>query len=140
MRRPVFAPFVFLLLLATASSCAASVMPPFRTGSVPHGKLIQAGGQWVMELEGTPEERGKAAGLLLGEQIRWLLPRFLKKVASIDSLSPFQKEMVAALAAEVPAAHFKQLNALAEAAAVAEQPAAPPWPRRRRWIARPCSR
>ena len=71
-----------------------------------------------MELEGTPEERGKAAGLLLGEQIRWLLPRFLKKVASIDSLSPFQKEMVAALAAEVPAAHFKQLNALAEAAKV----------------------
>jgi hypothetical protein len=87
-------------------------------GSVPHGKLIQAGGQWVMELEGSPEERGKAAGLLVGEQIRWLLPRFLKKMASIDRLSPTQKEMVAALASEVPPAHFKQLNALAEAAKV----------------------
>jgi len=110
-------PFVFLLGLAFAASCA-SAMPPFHPGGVPHGKLSQVGGQWVMELEGTPEERGRAAGLLVGEQIRWLLPRFLKAMASVDHLSSYQKEMVAALASEVPTAHFKQLNALAEAAKV----------------------
>jgi hypothetical protein len=118
MKRLALALLVFLLALAPVSGCAASAMPPFRAGSVAHGKLTQVGGQWVLELEGTPEERGKAAGTLMGEQVRWLLPRFLKKVASIDHLSPFQKEMVAAMAAEVPAAHFKQLNALAEAAGV----------------------
>jgi hypothetical protein len=118
MKRFALALFALLLVLAPVSGCAASAMPPFRAGSVAHGKLNQAGGQWILELEGTPEERGKAAGTLVGEQVRWLLPRFLKKVASIDRLSPFQKEMVAAMAAEVPTPHFKQLNALAEAAGV----------------------
>jgi hypothetical protein len=93
-------------------------MPPLRAGSTAHGKLAKTGEHWVLELEGTPEERGKAAGTLVGEQVRWLLPRYLKKVLSTDRLSPAQKEAVAAIASEVPAAHFAELNAMAEAAQV----------------------
>ena len=55
---------------------------------------------------------------MLGEQIRWLLPRYLKKVASVEELSSYQKELVAAIAAGVPSAHFDQLNALADATSV----------------------
>jgi len=93
-------------------------MPAFRAGAVPHGKLGPVDGVWVMELDGTAEERGRAAGTLVGEQVRWLLPRFLKQVASVERLSPYQKEMVAGIASEVPSAHFNQLNALAETAGV----------------------
>ena len=93
-------------------------MPPFRAGTVAHGKLSKSAEQWILELDGTPEERGKAAGALMGEQVRWLLSAYLKKVASTDRLSPAQKEAVAAIASEVPAAHFAELNALADAAQV----------------------
>jgi len=72
----------------------------------------------VLELDGSPEERGKAAGTLVGEQVRWLLSAYLKKIGISDRLSPTQKEMVAAIAAEVPSAHFAELNALSEAAQV----------------------
>jgi hypothetical protein len=93
-------------------------MPPFQAQSTAHGKLSQIDGHWLLELEGSPEQRGKAAGVLLGEQIRWLLPRYLKKIASTVSLSAAQKEAVAAIASGVPSAHFAELNALAEAAKV----------------------
>jgi predicted choloylglycine hydrolase len=85
---------------------------------VDHGKLSKVGDIWVLELDGSPVERGKAEGVLLGEQIRWLLPRYLKKVAFVDRLSNYQKELVAAIAAGIPSAHFDQLNALADAAKV----------------------
>jgi hypothetical protein len=109
---------LFAGLLLLASACGAGAMPAFRPGNVPHGKLAQVGEQWVLELDGSAEERGRAAGSLVGEQIRWLLPRYLKKVASTDRLSPYQKEMVAGLAGGVSSAHFSQVNALAEAAGV----------------------
>jgi len=73
---------------------------------------------WVLELDGSPVERGKAEGVLLGEQIRWLLPRYLRKVASVDKLSNYQKELVAAIGGRHSSAHFDQLNALADAAKV----------------------
>lgn len=93
-------------------------MPPFQEGSTAHGKLSRHGAHWVLALDGSPEERGKAAGALVGEQVRWLLSGYLKKIASTDRLSPAQKEMVAAMAAGVPGPHFAELNALAEAAGV----------------------
>jgi len=85
---------------------------------VEHGRLSQVGGFWVMELDGAPAERGRAAGQLVGEQVRWLLPRYLKKVASASRLSAAHKERVAALAAEIPRPQFDQINAYAEAARV----------------------
>jgi isopenicillin-N N-acyltransferase like protein len=106
-----------LLLLLSFNACA-SAQPAYRAGTVEHGKLSQVDGFWVMELDGSPAERGKAAGLLVGEQVRWLLPRYLKKVASVQKLSPAQKERVAALAAEIPRPYFEQVNAYAEAAGV----------------------
>lgn len=93
-------------------------MPPFRAGATAHGKLSKTGEHWVLKINGSPEERGKAAGTLLGEQIRWLLSAYLKAIASTDRLSPSQKEMVAAIADEVPAPYFAELNALADSAKV----------------------
>jgi len=106
-----------MFLVSTPASCA-SRRPAFRAGSVAHGKLSAVANMWLLELDGTPAERGKAAGELLGEQVRWLLPRYLKQVASVKSLSPSQKERVAVLAAEIPRPYFEQLNAYAEAAKV----------------------
>jgi hypothetical protein len=106
-----------LLLVLSCQACASS-RPAFRTATVEHGELSQVDGFWVMQLHGSPAERGKAAGLLVGEQIRWLLPRYLKLIASVSTLSPAQKEHVAALAAEFPRPHFEQVNAYAEAAGV----------------------
>jgi len=107
-----------LLLVSGASGACSTPNPGLRAGTVDHGKLSKVGDLWVLELDGNPAERGKAEGLLLGEQLRWLLPRYLKKVASVEKLSNTQKEMVAAIAAGIPSAHFDQLNALADAAQV----------------------
>lgn len=112
--KPIGAAF---LLLLSCHACAVS-RPAFRAATVAHGKLSQVDGFWVMQLDGTPAQRGKAAGLLVGEQVRWLLPRYLKKVASVEKLSSWQKERVAALAAEIPRPHFEQVIAYAEAAKV----------------------
>ena len=109
-----------LLVVPLAFVCGAcsTPNPGLRAGTVDHGKLGKVGDIWVLELDGSPVERGKAEGVLLGEQVRWLLPRYLKKVASVDRLSNYQKELVAAIAAGIPSAHFDQLNALADAAKV----------------------
>jgi isopenicillin-N N-acyltransferase like protein len=107
-----------MLLLACTLGACASAMPPFQAGSTAHGKLGKSGEHWVLELDGSPEERGKAAGALVGPQVRWLLSAYLKKLLGTDRLSPTQKEAVAAIASEVPAPHFAELNALAEAAQV----------------------
>jgi len=107
-----------LLAQAFAASACASPYPAFRPATVDHGKLSKVGDVWVLELDGNPSERGKAEGAVLGEQIRWLLPRYLKKVASVEKLSNYQKELVAAIAATIPRDHFDQLNALADAAQV----------------------
>jgi isopenicillin-N N-acyltransferase like protein len=108
----------FALLLLLSCHACASPRPAYRAATVEHGRLSQVDGFWVMQLDGSPAERGKAAGLLVGEQVRWLLPRYLKKVASVEKLSPAQKERVAALAEEIPRPHFEEVNAYAEAAGV----------------------
>jgi hypothetical protein len=109
---------VLVLLSVHGMGGCAKPMPPFQQGSTAHGRLGKHGAHWVLELDGRPEERGKAAGVLVGAQVRWLLAGYLKKIASTDRLSPMQKEAVAAMAAGVPSPHFAELNALAEAAGV----------------------
>jgi hypothetical protein len=88
MRTAVTNAIGFLLPLLLACQACASPRPAFRAGAVEHGKLHHVDGFWVLELDGTAAERGKAAGLLVGEQVRWLLPRQLKKIAGVDRLSP----------------------------------------------------
>lgn len=108
--------FVALCLaLLAASACAA---PAYRAASVEHGQLHRVAGSWILELNGTPEERGRAAGQLVGEQVRWLLPRYLRKTASIETLSPAQKKTLAALTHDAPASHLAEVAALAQAARV----------------------
>jgi hypothetical protein len=99
-RLPYFLLAALLALVFTCGSCA-SPYPALRAATIDHGKLSKVGDLWVLELEGNPAERGKAEGALLGEQVRWLLPRYLKKVASVEKLSNYQKEMVAAIAAGI---------------------------------------
>ena len=118
MNRPPCLLLLVLLALADACGSCASPYPALRAATVDHGKLNKVGDIWVLELEGNPAERGKAEGALLGEQVRWLLPRYLKKVASVEKLSNYQKELVAAIATAIPSSHFAQLNALADAANV----------------------
>jgi Acyl-coenzyme A:6-aminopenicillanic acid acyl-transferase len=107
-----------LLALVVLGSACGTPYPALRTATVEHGKLGKLGDVWILELDGSPVERGKAEGALLGDQIRWLLPRYLKKVASVDKLSNYQKKMVAAIAAGIPREHSDQLNAVADAAQV----------------------
>jgi hypothetical protein len=109
---------LLLIAIALLHSACASPRPNFHAAVVEHGKLSQADGFWVMELVGTPAQRGRAAGQLVGAQVRWLLPRYLKKAAQIDKLSPAQKRKVTNLAAEIPRPYMEQINAYAEAAGV----------------------
>ena len=117
MQRRLAKNALFAALLGVASACIATA-PPFRPATVEHGKLHQIGGLWVLELDGSPEQRGQAAGLLVGEQVRWLLPRYLKQVAGVDRPTAVQRRALAALTAKIPAAHLAQLRALSRAAGV----------------------
>jgi len=110
--------FALVCVWAGTEAACAAAMPAFRAGTVEHGRLERSGNLWVLSLDGSPEQRGQAAGALVGEQVRWLLPRYLRQVASIKSLSPYQQQFVATFAKAVPAAHLAELNALADAAGV----------------------
>jgi hypothetical protein len=116
------APAVMAVLAAAApvpglAGCAPSA-PAFRTQSVPHGSLENRGGVWVMVLRGTPEERGTAAGLLVGEQVRWALPRYFRAVFGAETPPPRVLDRVRFVEPHVPADHLAQAGALATAAGV----------------------
>jgi hypothetical protein len=111
-------PLVAGLLAALLLGCSAPA--PFKAQSRPGATLHQVGEAWVLELSGTPAERGQAAGELLGEQIRWLLPRFTDKLFGADGLSESQRRTIELLRASIPPAHLTQLDAMARAAAVDE--------------------
>ena len=74
--RTLFSGLAILLLLAQGA-CAHSP-PAFQSAEVKNGSLERHQKVWVMQLSGTPQQRGKAAGALVGEQIRWVLPRYLR--------------------------------------------------------------
>jgi hypothetical protein len=113
-----FLSYFALLAIALSQSTCASLRPAFHAAAVGHGILSQVNGFWIMQLNGTPAQRGRAAGQLVGEQVRWLLPRYLKKAAYVDKLSPRQKRRVTDLAAQTPRLYLEQINAYAEAAGV----------------------
>jgi hypothetical protein len=108
----------FLLIFGSILFTVGCSPPDFKEAEVPHGTLKKRGDVWVMELFGTPIERGKAAGELTGDQIRWALPRYLQK--TLRSEKPIGKtlEIVRKLEATTPKDNLAQLDALAKAARV----------------------
>ena len=113
MRRVVL---VIILLLAQGA-CAHSP-PAFRPAEVENGSLKRHGQVWVMQLSGTPEQRGKAAGALVGEQIRWVLPRYLKATLGSKEVSEQVRGILRQIAAGIPEKHLEQIKALAGSAGV----------------------
>ncbi|MBN2493346.1 MAG: hypothetical protein JXR96_02040 [Deltaproteobacteria bacterium] len=105
-------------LLALGCAGCALAAPAYRPARVPHGELALGGGVWVLRLDGTPAQRGEAAGKLVGEQIRHILPRYLRAATGAKRLEEKQREAIEALAAGLPAAHAAQLRAMARSAGV----------------------
>lgn len=109
-----------LATLLSVAAAAAVGAPAYAPGSVPHGELRPAQGQWVLSLQGAAADRGRAAGTLLGPQIRWLLPRYLKAAFGVERVPARLAPALRALAEGIPAAHRRQLEAMASAAGVDE--------------------
>jgi len=106
-----------VLLLMAQSACAHSP-PAFRPAEVKNGSLKRQGQVWVLQLSGTPKQRGKAAGALVGEQIRWVLPRYLEATLGSKEVSGQVRGLVRKMAAGIPEKHREQIEALAESAGV----------------------
>ena len=115
-QQPKIAFFVLaLMVLAAPAACGP---PAYKAAAVKHGSLKLHEHVWVMELSGTPTQRGDAAGQLVGDQIRWLLPRYLKKTLGSKKPSRQLIQAVKNLEPSIPKAHLEQLEALAKAARV----------------------
>lgn len=114
--RTLFSGLAILLLLAQGA-CAHSP-PAFRPAEVENGSLKRHQKVWVMQLSGTPEQRGKAAGVLVGEQIRWVLPRYLKATLGSAKLPEHVRGLVRKIATGIAKEHLDQLKALADSAGV----------------------
>lgn len=115
MRTRIFC--LLMVLLAAHSACAHSP-PAFRSAEVKNGSLKRQGQVWVMQLSGTPQQRGRAAGVLVGEQIRWVLPRYLKETLGSEKVPEQVRGLVRKIAEGIPPKHLEQLSALAESAEV----------------------
>ena len=114
-----------LLMLNIGVGCSArcafgSTPPRFTAATVPHGRLHQTQGYWLLELDGTAQQRGQAAGKLLGSQIRWLLPRYLERVTGKARIPTRYLEQLRRIAKAIPLRHRQQIGALAKAARVDE--------------------
>lgn len=106
-----------LLLVASAAACSRGP-PAFVARSVPGGQLSQVGDTWVLRLSGGPEVRGRAAGELVGAQIRWLLPRYLRATLRSEQPRGYVLELVRELSLGLDAPEQQQLTALATSAGV----------------------
>lgn len=105
-------------VLGLGLSACAQAGPAFAAGRTDHGQLQKVGRVWMLTLRGTPEQRGQAAGKLVGEQVRWLLPRYLRAALGRARLPAEASKKLAALAADLPDAHRRQIDALARSAGV----------------------
>jgi hypothetical protein len=114
MRRAV----VLAILMLLAQGACAHSPPAFQSAEVKNGILKRQGQVWVMQLSGTPKQRGKAAGALVGEQIRWVLPRYLKATLGSKEVSAQVRGLLHKIAAKIPEKHMEQIKALADSAGV----------------------
>lgn len=106
---------VTLVALAPTCACKGGSAPPFKAAQLEHGTLRQISGGWILELDGSPAERGRAEGQLLKDQIRWLVPRYLKAAFGSSEIPSGQTGRLQKLAAGIPEPHRQQLDALAAA-------------------------
>ena len=116
VRKSWFVAWVLLALLGTGACAAAP--PAYREAEHAHGRLQKSSGVWVLALSGTAMQRGQATGALVGEQIRWLLPRYLKQAVGRQEIPASLAPRIEAMSAKVPEKHLAQLKALAKAARV----------------------
>jgi len=110
--------FSLALVLFLAQSACAHSPPAFCPAEVENGSLKRQGQVWVMQLSGTPKQRGRAAGALVGEQIRWVLPRYLKATLGSKEVPGQVRGLVRKMSAAIPEKHREQIEALAESAGV----------------------
>ncbi|HUU02812.1 MAG TPA: C45 family peptidase [Myxococcota bacterium] len=92
--------------------------PAYQEASIEHGSLKRQGGTWVLRLSGSAPERGEAAGKLVGEQIRWLLPRYLKASLGREKLPAGAAGLLSKYEKVIPEDYLAQLGALARSAGV----------------------
>lgn len=94
-----------------------------------HGLLARREGKIILVVSGTPEEMGKAHGLLLANQIRYLVDRVLYGVGAIDSVKSgvwfFEQmdEIHRRTRPFIPDRYFAEIDALAQAAGLSHRDA-----------------
>lgn len=114
-RSPQWA-FIGVSLATVTLACSPA---PFKSAETKHGQLTRRDGVWFLELRGTPEERGKAAGNLVGAQIRHLLPRYLASTfGAKDGLTAEHLDVIRRVTPHIPKTHMEQLRAISRAADV----------------------
>ncbi len=104
-------------LIATAA-VVGSGAPRFTPKTVDHGRLFRRDGMWVLALDGTPEQRGRAEGLLVGKQIRWALPRYLEATLHMRRPRGYPLRLAHALEGAIPPEALRELDAIARSAGV----------------------
>lgn len=107
-----------LIVVALAVLSAACGPPAYEARVVPGGSLQRHDGMWVAHVHGAPDARGRALGELLGPQMRWALPRFLRAVFRRENPGGHVAVLRERLAPGIPAPAAAQLNAMATAAGV----------------------
>ncbi|MEL6544459.1 MAG: C45 family peptidase [Myxococcota bacterium] len=106
---------IWSLCLLAAYGCGPPSIVP---GETSHGRLSNDQGYWLLELDGTPEQRGSAMGTLLKKQIQWVLPRYLRETLRTSTPEGYPLQIVKKLESSIPTPHLRQLDAVAKAAGV----------------------
>jgi len=94
-----------------------------------HGLLARREGKTILVVSGTPEEMGKAHGVLLANQIRYLVDRVLYGVGAFDSVQSGvwfleqMDEIHRRTQPFIPDRYFAEIDALAQAAGVSQRDA-----------------
>jgi hypothetical protein len=95
---------------------AERVVAPFRAAEVDHGRLYERDGVWFMELWGTPLERGKAHGWLVGPVLKEMMPRFIQATIQRDALLDKQKDTLRMMSAMMTEEDITEMSGLADQA------------------------
>jgi hypothetical protein len=112
-----WAAVLLVVFVGARSDTGASEFPgpAFLPRSVPQGALSVEAGIPVLQVAGSPEAMGRAAGTLVGEQVRFLTTHYLDVVIP-PPLRPMALRMARAMEPYIPQRYLEELAALAEAA------------------------
>jgi isopenicillin-N N-acyltransferase-like protein len=108
---------VLAVFLATAAGVGAGEFtgPAFLPQSCPGGALSVEAGVPVLQVAGSPETMGRAAGTLVREQARFLMAHYLDVVIP-RPLQPMALNMVRSMEPHIPPRYLEELAGLAEGA------------------------